>query len=185
MIVAVEGLDGCGKTTVSRLLARMTGGRHVTLPPPRLALTSSALFADFRSDARYLYYLSGVAAVAESATAGEILVADRFVASAHALHLHVSTSLAEQLRRLPLPVPDLTFYLDVDEETRRMRLRDRGTPLDPFEERLATDDTFRERVATHLRSYPATHVISTNGRTPDLVARAAQDIWARLASSGR
>jgi thymidylate kinase len=120
-----------------------------------------------------------VVALAEMASDHDILVADRFVASAHALHINMSTLLAERLRQLPLPVPDVTFYLDVNESVRRMRLRNRGRALDRFEALLATNDTFRARVAARMRADPHTHVIDTNDRPPELVAHTARDIWDR------
>jgi thymidylate kinase len=183
MIVAVEGLDGSGKTTASRILAHAIGGRYVAVPPPKLKLTTTALFADISSDARYLYYLSGVLAVADMNIGAEVLVADRFVASAHALHLKVNTPLADELRRLPLPTPDLTFYLHADEAVRRRRLRERGSPLDAFERLLDVDELFRQRVAEQMQAYPRTYLIDTSHRAPAEVALKARELWESLSRS--
>lgn len=180
MIIAVEGLDGSGKTTAARILADLIGATYAPLPPEKLALQSAALFRDTRSDARYLYYLSGVLALADSASQSGVTVADRFVASAHALHLHLSTPLADQLRRLPFPAPDLTFYLHADEVVRRQRLRARGRELDPFEQMLEVDDLLRHRAATMMQAYPSTHVIDTTHRTPTEVAKRARDVLAGI-----
>lgn len=180
MILALEGLDGAGKTTVGRLLAELIGARYVPLPPPKLALADSAIFREVNSVARYLHYLSGVLAIIEDHREPEIVLADRFVASAHALHLGVPGPLAEQLRSLPLPAPDMTFYLDVDERVRRARLTARGTALDPFEELLDVDAAFRARVASTMRSLPGTHLIDTTQRSPAQVAASAARIWQGL-----
>ncbi|GID31726.1 dTMP kinase [Paractinoplanes brasiliensis] len=180
MILALEGLDGAGKTTVGRLLADMIGARYVPLPPPKTTLADTALFRELNSSARYLYYLTGVLAVAEEHHDPEIVLADRFAASAHALHLRVPGTLAQKLRGLPLPMPDVTFYLDVDESVRRARLAARGGALDPFEQLLDVDAVFRAEVAATMRSYRNTHVIDTTTRSPSQVARFGASLWREL-----
>jgi thymidylate kinase len=185
MIVAVEGLDGVGKTTFSRILAEYIGATYARLPPPELLLASTSLFAMHDSLARYLYYLSGVASIADTARTSSLLVADRFIASAHALHVHVQGEIADYLRGLPFPSPDVTFYLHATEPVRRTRLELRGSPLDPFEQRLETDASFRQRVSETLQSYPRTYVLDTTGSRPEAVARVAKEIWTATMNGGR
>ncbi|MEU0546739.1 hypothetical protein [Micromonospora sp. NPDC005979] len=185
MILAVEGLDGVGKTTVCRLLAARLDAAYIGLPPPELLLRTSTLFRRHDSLARYLYYLSAVAAT-DAATQPDVLViADRYVASAHALHLHVAGEAAQILRDLPLPAPTLTFYLTADERSRRARLSSRSAPLDPFEQALNESESFRTAVAQRLQSGPNTHVIDTTGQTADDVADAVVKIWDRAVHCGR
>ncbi|QLQ36712.1 AAA family ATPase [Micromonospora robiginosa] len=185
MILAVEGLDGVGKTTVSRLLAARLNAAHVALPPPELLLRTTALLRRHDSLARYLYYLSAAAATDVVAQSGVLVVADRYVASAHALHLHVAGEAAQILRDLPLPAPTLTVYLTADEQSRRARLNGRATPLDPFEKALNDSEPFRTAVARRLRSGPNTHVIDTTGHAAEDVADAAVKIWDRVVHGGR
>jgi thymidylate kinase len=185
VIIAVEGLDGVGKTAVSRILAERLDATYVALPPPELLLRAPDLFRRYDSLARYLYYLSGVAATAAMVRPDTPLVADRYLASAHALHLDVSGQAADILRDLPLPSPTLTLYLTADERSRRTRLSSRNTPLDPFEQALNENESFREAVAERLRSAPGTHVIDTTGRLPADVADIAMKIWDRTRQGGR
>jgi UMP-CMP kinase 2 len=177
MIVAVEGLDGSGKTTVARSLADMLDAVCIALPPPELRLADNSVLEKHDSLARYLYYLSGVALLIEAAKQRDLIVADRFIASAHALHIHVRGKEATALRHLAFPRADLTLYLHVSEDERRKRLASRGSPLDPFEKKLNEDDRFREEVAVRLQAYPATHVIDTTGLPPMAVAEYARDLW--------
>jgi thymidylate kinase len=183
VIIAIEGLDGSGKTTAARILAEQVSATYAPLPPPKLALQSTALFRDIHSDARYLYYLSGVLVLADMARESDVMVADRFIASAHALHLHVATPLADQLRLVPLPAPELTFYLHADEDVRRQRLRTRGRELDPFERMLESDDLFRHQASAMMQSYPGTHVIDTTHSTPTEVAQRAREVLADIGRS--
>jgi len=177
MIIAIEGLDGAGKTVVGQAFAGRLDATYMTLPPAELALRDSTIFGRHDSPARYLHYLSGVASIAEAARAGGPVVADRFVASAHALHLHVPGSVAESLRGLAWPSADITFFLDVDETERRDRLARRSRPLDPFERALNDDDEFRAAVSGHLRSYAGTHVVDTTGRRPEAIVTELVDVW--------
>lgn len=177
VIIAIEGLDGAGKSTVAPILAKAIGATCIPLPPPKLGLVDSALFHDVTSEARYAYYMSGVLSVAELARQTSLVVADRFVASAHAMHLDITSLLGDALRDLPLPTPDLTFYLDVEEPTRRRRLRERGRKLDTFEERLNADKAFRDRVARRMRAYEPTYVVGTTGYEPEAVADHLRRIW--------
>jgi thymidylate kinase len=177
VLVAIEGLDGCGKTTVARTLANMIGAEYTTLPPAPMRLAATTVLEDYDSLARYLYYLSCVSAVAEAPRLAPHVVADRFIASAHALHVHVKGKVAGALRHLDFGHADLTIYLHVAEEERRLRLLDRGRPLDPFEERLNEDGDFRNQVVRQLRSWPGTVELDTTGRGPDEVATLARDLW--------
>jgi thymidylate kinase len=177
MIIAVEGLDGSGKTTVARALATMLDASYLALPPPPMQLVTAAVLRRHDSLARYLYYLSSAASLAEAAQGANLIVADRYISSAHALHVHVLGEIADSLRRLKFPCADLTIYLEVSEPERRDRLTRRGVPLDPFEVRLNDDDAFRAEVAQRLQGCPGTYRIDTSGMQPQGVAELARSAW--------
>jgi thymidylate kinase len=184
VLVAVEGLDGCGKTTVALSLAEMIDAKYMTLPPPTMRLASDLELRRHDSLSRYLYYLSCVASVDEAARLAGSVVADRFIASAHALHVHVRGDVADALRRAKFPRPDLTIYLHVDEPERRLRLARRGRPLDPFELKLHEDIRFRAEVAGQLQAGPETRRIDTTGLQPRDVVELAQDLWRAACPQG-
>lgn len=177
MIVAIEGLDGSGKTAVAHALAELLNATYIAVPPPEMQLIVNNILENHDSIARYLYYLAGVASLIEAAERKELVVADRFIASAHALHVHVQGDVAKSLRQLEFPCADLTVYLDVSEDERRARLARRGVPLDPFERKLNDDDSFRHEVAGRLQACPRTHLIDTTGLRPRAVAQQARDVW--------
>jgi thymidylate kinase len=118
-----------------------------------------------------------VASLIETAQREELVVADRFIASAHALHIHVAGEVAESLRKIAFPCADLTIYLHVAEDERRARLARRGVPLDPFERKLNEDEGFRRQVAERLQGCPRTHLIDTTGLWPSAVAEQAWEVW--------
>jgi thymidylate kinase len=184
MILAVEGLDGAGKSTIALGLAHALDATYVTLPPPSLRLVGAEILQTPTSMARYLYYLASVAAISEFARPLGLVIADRFIASAHALHLQVQGNLAISLRGLEFPRADLTIYLHVQEDERRARLARRQAPLDPFEEMLNRDQGFREDVVRRLRCYPDTYIVNTTNRRPFAIIEEAANIW-RTANDGQ
>jgi thymidylate kinase len=164
-IVAFEGLDGCGKTTIASRVAARLVAPCISLPPPILKLAGDALMRMPASRARYLYYLSAVAVVSEQVESGDLHIFDRHLASAHALHEDVDLRMRRHLSSIPIRFPHLTILLQVAEPERLARLEMRGRPLDPFEQRLATDDVFRAKVLRRLESGPNTCVVETTGRS--------------------
>jgi dTMP kinase len=160
--IALEGGDGCGKSTQARLLAEALGARLTREPGGtpagermrEIVLDPSTGDLDLRSEV-LLYAASRAEHVAKvirpALEAGEDVVCDRFV----------SSSLAYQGygRRLPVDEvayvndwgtgglrPDLTILVDVSEAVAAERL---GTELDRLE---AVGDGFHERVAEGYRA---------------------------------
>jgi radical S-adenosyl methionine domain-containing protein 2 len=159
LLIAIEGLDGSGKSTVARALAERMDAALLTNPDKASAAERAA--ADRAEPAeRRAWYLAAnreVAAVAERhRAAGRAVVMDRSVASTLAF------AAAEQdgpIAAWPaeIPRPDLLVLLTLAEPVRRGRLADRGAATTE-EERLAGDHAFRSRVLDGYRSLGAIEV---------------------------
>ena len=78
MLIALEGLDGAGKTTIAQLLAAQLDARYMRLPPAEMGQAAGEFFARPSAVSRYLYYLAGAARIDEThrASAGPV-IADR------------------------------------------------------------------------------------------------------------
>jgi thymidylate kinase len=174
-LIAFEGLDGSGKSTIAPLVAAQVGGRYVAMPPSELDLKQHALLRRQASPARYLYYLAGVAAIEHALAEDDLVICDRHLASAHALHVDTDDEVRRAFEALPLRAADGTIFLDVSEPERRARLEARPRPLDPFEQRLLVDYDLRERVRARLLMAPNILIVPTDGRTvEEVVSRSVE-----------
>lgn len=175
MLIALEGLDGSGKTTVAQLLAARLSARYMRLPPAEMGQAAGEFFVRPDAVSRYLYYLAGVCRIDEvHRGTAQPIIADRYISSVHALHLTAPGWAADALTPWPVRPADLTVYLQVDESVRRRRLAARGRSPDPFE-LLLNDDMFRARVEDALTAAPHLTTVDTTHRSPQEVTTAALD----------
>lgn len=175
-LVAIEGLDGTGKSTVAQGLADLLGGRVVRNPPEEMANERDAADHDGVAGRR-AWYMKGnhrAAQIAEAALAGEgvPIVMDRSVASTLAFGAAESStpvaSWPAEIRR-----PDLLVLLTVPELERQLRIRMRGIGRTAEESRLDRDHEFRSQVLRNYRALGARSIDAT-GPVEDVVVRIAE-----------
>lgn len=155
MLIAIEGLDGSGKTTQAKLLAahlREKGKEVVLVADPGTTAAGRAIRAILLDQARqigpltelFLYEAARTQLVQEvirpALAAGKIVIADRFALSSLAYQGHgrgLSLELVEQLNEIATGglQPDLTILLDIPPEEglrRKARGHDRmeGAEID-------------------------------------------------------
>ncbi len=177
--IALEGLDGCGKSTVGRLLAERLGCRLVHTPPAFLHGVRSRVEAHMTGHARRLFYASTVVWASEEAraetAAGNGLVVVRYWLSTLAYgEVEGDTPPGMGLLEASLMVPDLTVFIDAPASVRATRLASRG-PLSPHDEMsLARAGELEAAYMTHARRFlPDGAFLRVDGRRPpeDVVAR--------------
>ncbi|CCW64225.1 unnamed protein product [Phytomonas sp. EM1] len=164
-IIVLEGLDGVGKTLISHTLASKLEGIPLHTPPsewsdirPLFLNQDNALLRAFYSGSNYIA-ASGILHAAQE----RVVVLDRWWCSTCAM------ALANQFttRTLPpegdavyewpsdLPKPNVGFYIFVDEQVRRARIRKRA-PEDSEEQRLSAESEMRAAAA---EAYRRTHLL--------------------------
>ncbi len=192
--IALEGGDGCGKSTQARLLADAIGARLTREPGGtpagermrEIVLDPATGELDIRSEV-LLYAASRAEHVAKvirpTLGAGEDVVCDRFIASSLAYQGHgrqlrvedvayVNDWGTEGLR------PDLTILVDVPEAVAAQRL---GSELDRLE---AVSDDFRRRVAEGYRKLATAEgwvVVDGTGTIDEVFARVRSAFEERFA----
>jgi dTMP kinase len=156
IIVAIEGLDGVGKSTMVNLLAVRLGAVVIRNPPATLAAERAG--ADrLEPEARRRWYLNANRVAMEqamaAALAGKPVVLDRSIASTICFGAAERGKVASR-DDIPFgfPLPDSIFLLSVPEPARRARHKNRGSGATSEEDRLVADDAFRERVLAGYRN---------------------------------
>lgn len=177
MLIAIEGLDGVGKTAVAHEVARATGGVYAPFVPRELRLVNDSFLETLDTPTRLLFFVGCVAQTSSMNHEGVIIVADRHLASVFAQHRLVNSNFLEWAKKVPLARPDITFLLVASETVRRDRLRVAKGRLDAFEARLESDNAFREAFELELRAWPGIRTILTEGRgIPSIAAEIASEV---------
>jgi len=154
-LIVVEGLDGTGKTTLSRGLARSLGAVWMTTPPASLRAVKRwyEQLVCSRVEVSQLFHALGVVVAAREANGhlvdGRDVVMDRYWLST-AVYAAVAGS---RLRLAPptwlVPPADLTIFVTLDEGERRKRLVRRGPSS---EDRATMNHGFTRRLEQAYRT---------------------------------
>jgi dTMP kinase len=199
-----EGPDGSGKTTQMRRLqalliaagvpvceVREPGGTDIGEQIRQVLLHTKA---QMTLRCEMLLYMASRAQLVEerirpALARGEVVVADRYLASTLAYQGHAGGVPMEDIRAVARAslggcLPDLVLIFDVDEKTAAQRINPllgtstRGQALDRIESR---GDAFHRRVREgyllQARQDPATHVVIDAARDADAIW---SDAWAVL-----
>ncbi len=163
MFIALEALDGVGKTTLAGDLAARLGGVSMDTPGPELRpLRTEVLTAlGLHQAARCLFYAASVLVAGERARAvvdgGSTVVMDRYWLSTICYARARGVELEVAAIEAAVPAPDVTVLVTLDEAARQRRLHDRGytdadreTLVSSFRERVLLEMTSADR-APHLR----------------------------------
>jgi len=192
--IALEGGDGCGKSTQARLLAeargalltREPGGTPAGERLRAIALDPATGELDVRTEILLIAAARAehVAAVVRPALeAGRDVVTDRYLASSLAYQGYGRQVDVEEVRRVNHwatrgLLPDLTVLIEVPPSVAAERV---GADLDRFE---AEGDGFHERVAEGYRALaagdPTWAVVDGTGTVDEVAARVATAVTEHL-----
>jgi len=172
MFLAIEGIDGSGKSTQARMLVqwlRKQGRKAVRTREPTQSETGELLRGILRKhtdiDPKAMAFLfladriEHASRIKAALDEGKIVVCDRYILStlayqsAQGLDLKWLKGLHEGILQ-----PDLTFILDLDPEVSMQRLRS-----DEKFERIEFQKKVRDKYLELSKEYPNTYVIQTGG----------------------
>lgn len=158
--IVLEGLSGCGKTTIGRMLAERMYAEFYVTPPNPFSRVRESIDKDATLSARFLFYLAGLLQASQEIT--EILqtrgvVCDRYVHTTICFHQAVGidvSTLAPNFIRNVLQ-PDHVFLITCTQSTRIRRLVKRGLNYNDLLER---NDAIEQRFLASYRSFGLTEV---------------------------
>lgn len=156
MLIAVEGLDGTGKSRLASALATRLGADLLRTPGVELAPLRAPLDAHFAPSAvaTQLFYAATVALASTHARAslgqGRSAVIDRYWLSTVVYAKARAASVDLACVAETLVAPDLTVYLYADVETRARRLSLRGrtaADVDSLRNNLRLELSYRDALS--------------------------------------
>ena len=132
VFIVLEGLDGSGKSTTARLLAKSLDAVCMTTPTPTVRGFRDELIESFEGsqEAAQLFYLATVFDASKRIQTlleqGKSVVLDRYFLSTQAYAAFRGSTLDLDTLSTSLLPADLTVFIDVPLEIRRERLLARG-----------------------------------------------------------
>ena len=152
-VIVLEGLDGTGKSTQIALLVKKLNAHHISTS----TLDSVPKTIQQRREAYMNVNHSASNEIAKVRKQRPIVV-DRYLAStlsSHFAHFPFYPFSIENWEsaygNAGLVVPSLVINIELDEEVRGRRLAARDEPLDDYEKRLVTEESFRSCMKAWLR----------------------------------
>jgi dTMP kinase len=138
VLVVVEGLDGSGKSTLTEVLSDRMGATLLRTPPDQFRNFRPIIDSEYDGCgiAAQLFYASTVAFVSKKAehliARGVSVVVDRYWLSTYVYAQFRNESVDLSLLINRLLCPNLTVFLDLNDEERIRRMQKRGrlTPAD-------------------------------------------------------
>lgn len=129
LFIVFEGLNGAGKSSLAKDLAKALRAKYITSPHKNIA-NLREIMDDASLSAHYFYYMLGNIMISDELiknNSKEIVICDRYVDSTIARHkvlgLEISTA---DISQLDLKKPDIKFFIHCNEVVRRERIEKRG-----------------------------------------------------------
>jgi thymidylate kinase len=170
MIVALEGLSGCGKTTVARELAPRLDAQLLPTVPIAYSEARRLLDTSDNVDARFCLFMSAMLftsrEIERTRMTGRNAVLESYLFRTIAFHRGMGSVVDISLPP-HVAMPDLTVLLTCDERERQVRLALRGDRKHDWD-RLAED--CRNAILSQYDAFPMLRV-DTTGLTPSQTAQ--------------
>lgn len=169
--IAIEGIDGVGKTTCAKLLANRMQAFLYKTPSGAFERIRAEIEAIGDTQVRFAFYLASVFYASDeisSLVLHQPVVCDRYIYTTIAYHRGLDVNLSYiDINGIPIIYPDFCFYLYAEEDVREKRISGRGisSPSDTF---LEKDKELQRKIHKEFLKFPVIQ-IDTSRLNPDEV----------------
>lgn len=190
MLICYEGLDGVGKSTVSKQVSKNLGIRIIEKPvkdllyinPKQSKQITENLYSNYSSKVQAMYYLMGYLSAIEDSRKENLLM-DRGLLSTYYFSFNDENSFLFDSLVNNCDTPELTFLLYASIEERIKRIQERNTGDQDLEKRRIYRDGY-DRFFEGIERYKLPYMlINTERLKPEEVSQICQTIT-QLAISG-
>ena len=194
VFIAIEGIDGTGKSTHARRLGEwfenrgrvVVVSREPTNGPWGVKLRESAATGRLSAEEELRYFLNDrrqhvAETISPALAAGKVVILDRYYFSTMAYQGARGFD-PDGIRRMNeefAPVPDLLLILDLDVESAHARIGHRGDSANEFETRESLERC--RGIFLSLRGEPFARVIDSSGELDEVHARILEAVSGALA----
>jgi pyruvate kinase len=174
LIIAIEGIDGSGKTTIAKRLSMVIDATYVSTPPAPFKDHQNFFEENEREIlARFFYYLGSLWEswrYIEVESGKKIVLLDRYLLSTKIYHEVLLSErdltkvyiVDKAINTLAPPAADINILLEVSEEFAIERLKNKKQKQ--FDENLEKNRNFQDRLAEKFR-LESDFIINTNNKS--------------------
>ncbi|MBP9803230.1 MAG: AAA family ATPase [Candidatus Pacebacteria bacterium] len=146
LFITVDGVDGVGKTTVSKLLAKKLNGIYYKSPSNQFLQTRQKVENPINVFGRYCFYRLATQNDSENIKIlleSNHVVCDRYIASTFAYHFVMDNDITIIHNETNLLKPDLALLLTANSDTRNSRIINRNESKNWIEENSSLLDNIQ------------------------------------------
>ncbi len=129
MFIALEGGDGCGKTTLCKALSEKMGAIAYATPPKKYLQMRGAVDKNSSNQEHYQFYRDGIYDASDEikvlTQGGSTVISDRYWLSTYTYHQVMGVSVSQK-DFLSIIQPTLTVILSLTHEVQIVRMMNRG-----------------------------------------------------------
>lgn len=173
LFITVEGVDGVGKSTISKRLAELVSGVSICTPSARFSGRRDLIERGGSSGGKFRFYTECIIEQQEEISGlleKSSIVCDRYIHSTFAYQWPLDMDLPERIDGYfkEIRVPDFSFLLIADDVVRRRRILDREKSSGIINKADHALDVISTANLRFLRMPGLIHV-DTSEKTPDEV----------------